>query len=75
MINGAERSTEGSGDAGLLFVHLMQAGSHYLQPLQPVLLSSEVVVFFFSAVMRGRRGWKKGGKQLVLICLTPTHHG
>lgn len=33
MINGAERSIEGSGDAGLLFVHLMQPGSHYLQPL------------------------------------------
>lgn len=33
MINGAERSIEGSGDVGLLFVHLMQADSHYLQPL------------------------------------------
>lgn len=33
MINGAERSTEGSGDVGLLFVHLMQPGSHYPQPL------------------------------------------
>lgn len=33
MINGAERSIEGSGDVGLLFVRLMQAGAHYLQPL------------------------------------------
>lgn len=48
MINGAERSTEGSGDVGSLFVHLMQAASHYLQPLR-----ARAKVTFGSALLRG----------------------
>lgn len=47
MINGAERSTEGSGDVGSLFVHLMQAASHYLQPLR-----ARAKVTFGSALLR-----------------------
>lgn len=67
MINGAERSIEGSGDAGLLFVHLMQPGAHYLQ-----LLCVQAKEPARWSPLRGEflLGGEEAGRTVRFICLT-----